>query len=103
MLFSLSLSSIKTEDSVKELDSIASSFIQLSQTGELAASTNLSVNTVQLTAPAPIRADPLGGVRATNETGRSLERLKDIQMAHGCFVGIFCGKKKKKKDNIKIN
>ena len=60
------------EESVAEMNSIASRFIEITQTGQLSNSTNLTVNAVQLTPPEPVTVDLTAGNRATNETGMYL-------------------------------
>uniref|UniRef100_A0A7M5X729 Cadherin domain-containing protein n=2 Tax=Clytia hemisphaerica TaxID=252671 RepID=A0A7M5X729_9CNID len=57
-------------DSVKELNALSTQFIALAQTGALAESTNLTVNEISLTPPAPIASDPTDGARATEDTAQ---------------------------------
>lgn len=54
------------------MNSIASRFIEVTQTGQLSNTTNLIVNAVQLTPPDPVTVDLTAGNRATNETGLCL-------------------------------
>lgn len=55
--------------SFDELKSVASALVDQVQTGVLAQSLNISVQTLAVADPVPEPVDPTGGVRATNETG----------------------------------
>ena len=51
------------------MDRITSAATQIMQTGALASAANIEITSLSVTAPEPIRQDPTGGVRATNQTG----------------------------------
>ena len=45
------------------------------QTGALSESLNLTVEDFAMTEPAPEPVDPTGGIRATNESGKSVRKM----------------------------
>lgn len=52
------------------MSQLANKASYITQTGVLQNATNLSISSLSVTPPEPIRADPTGGVRASNETGK---------------------------------
>uniref|UniRef100_A0A7M5XJA2 G8 domain-containing protein n=2 Tax=Clytia hemisphaerica TaxID=252671 RepID=A0A7M5XJA2_9CNID len=67
-----SANSTYSEESFNEMERITSAATIMVQTGTLAAAANLEITSLSVTAPEPIRQDPTGGVRATNETNQVL-------------------------------
>ena len=57
-------------DSVKELTTMQDKIAMTMQTGTMAESLGITINSVAMTSVEPIRQDPTGGVRATNTTGK---------------------------------
>ena len=60
---------LTTASSFQQMNSLANQASYITQTGALSNATNLTISSLSVTPPEPIRADPTGGVRASNATG----------------------------------
>ena len=59
-------------ESYQDMRQLANTASYITQTGVLQNATNLTISSLSVTPPEPIRADPMGGVRASNETGKCI-------------------------------
>lgn len=75
--------------SFEELEQIASDLVDQVQTGALSESLNLTVEDFAMTEPAPEPEDPTGGIRATNESGKSVCKIY-VNIEVCSVTGIVC-------------
>ena len=63
--------SVVSITSFSELEKISEKLVEASQTGELSASLDLDLAVITVEEPEPEPVDPLGGKKATKDSGKS--------------------------------